>query len=370
MAGFVLLPAFGLRATTWAGVALNLARGRRRVALARRTASRRPRRHPADEAPLATHGRPGAGGPAPSAVRDRGRPWIAATRARRVGLRLADPAGRLVAAAGADSRPDHLRLQPGRGGLHRRPRAWARSPAGGSRPGSTQPAAGPGGRLVGGPAAPARRPRRRWTRACWPWPRAVAAPDATFDVGAAAAGAARRRLAGAAGHRARLRVPVRGEGRHRRGRLAGRRPRPHLRREHHRRDRRDRWPPASSSSPALGLYDSLRALGIGGGAGSPGTGLAGRPDRRRAPVAARRPRAALAAVAAATLPPWSPALLSSGAYKYASTMTGDALDISLLAGRLLYYRDGAMARSPCARPRARRRWPSTARSTPRMPATC
>ena len=51
----------------------------------------------------------------------------------------------------------------------------------------------------------------------------------------------------------------------------------------------------------------------------------------------------VAAAASTALPSWSPALLSSGAYKYASTMTGDTLDVSLVAGRLLYYRDGAMA---------------------------
>ena len=93
--------------------------------------------------------------------------------------------------------------------------------------------------------------------------------------------------------------------------------------------------------PRLGLYDSLRALGVAAALCALVLAwLAGLTAGARRWASAA---CALAALAGATLPPWSPALLSSGAYKYASTMSGDALDISLLAGRLLYYRDGAMA---------------------------
>lgn len=93
--------------------------------------------------------------------------------------------------------------------------------------------------------------------------------------------------------------------------------------------------------PQFGLYDTLRVLGIVAGLATIGlalrAGLTG--GARLGSVLA----GLAAAIASATLPPWSPALLSSGAYKYASSMSGDMLSISLVAGRLLYYRDGAMA---------------------------
>ena len=93
--------------------------------------------------------------------------------------------------------------------------------------------------------------------------------------------------------------------------------------------------------PRLGLYDSLRVVGVGAAVAmlviAWQARLRGR--ARLAAVAA----CVVAAAASAALRSWSPALLSSGAYRYASTMTGDTLDVSLVAGRLLYYRDGAMA---------------------------
>ena len=93
--------------------------------------------------------------------------------------------------------------------------------------------------------------------------------------------------------------------------------------------------------PRLGLYDTLRALGVVAAAATLVIAwraqLTGR--ARLAAIAA----CVAAAAASAGLRSWSPMLLSSGVYKYAASMTGDGLDVSLAAGRLLYYRDGAMA---------------------------
>ncbi len=93
--------------------------------------------------------------------------------------------------------------------------------------------------------------------------------------------------------------------------------------------------------PALGLHGSLRALGIGTVAAAValtvGSGIRG--GARAWTLAA----CGIAAAATAALPPWNQALLSSGAYKYASAMSAEGLQISLAAGRLLYYREGAVA---------------------------
>jgi spermidine synthase len=93
--------------------------------------------------------------------------------------------------------------------------------------------------------------------------------------------------------------------------------------------------------PGLGLYDTVRALGVGAAAAA--LMIAWRARLRGGARFVAAAAGLLAAAASASLPSWSPALLSSGAYKYASSMTGDTLDISLVAGRLLYYRDGAIA---------------------------
>ena len=93
--------------------------------------------------------------------------------------------------------------------------------------------------------------------------------------------------------------------------------------------------------PALGLHGSLRALGIATVAAAValavGSGLRG--GARAWTLAA----CGVAAAATAALPSWNQALLSSGAYKYASAMSAESLQISLAAGRLLYYREGAVA---------------------------
>ncbi len=93
--------------------------------------------------------------------------------------------------------------------------------------------------------------------------------------------------------------------------------------------------------PRLGLYDTLRGLGVA--AALAAIALAWRSGLSLRARMWATAAGASAAVASAALPAWSPELLSSGAYKYAATMTGDSLELSLAAGRLLYFRDGASA---------------------------
>lgn len=93
--------------------------------------------------------------------------------------------------------------------------------------------------------------------------------------------------------------------------------------------------------PAWGLHGSLRALGLGATAAAVALVLAAgvRGGARAWTLAA----CGVAAVATALLPAWNPALMSSGAYKYASSMSPEALDVSLAAGHLAYYKEGAVA---------------------------
>lgn len=51
--------------------------------------------------------------------------------------------------------------------------------------------------------------------------------------------------------------------------------------------------------------------------------------------------AVAAGAAAFLLPPWNASLLASGAYKYAPQLRGQSLDTTLTAGQLLFYREGA-----------------------------
>ena len=63
--------------------------------------------------------------------------------------------------------------------------------------------------------------------------------------------------------------------------------------------------------------------------------------RGRLPKAIGLAATAGVAVAALSLPGWDPALMASGAYKYATYLGRDDLDWTLRAGSLLYYHDGA-----------------------------
>ncbi len=93
--------------------------------------------------------------------------------------------------------------------------------------------------------------------------------------------------------------------------------------------------------PAWGLHGSLRALGVGATAAAVALVLAaGVRGRARLWTLAG---CGVAAAATALLPQWSPTLMSSGAYKYAASMTPETLEVSLAAGHLLYYREGAVA---------------------------
>ena len=217
---------------------------------------------------------------------------------------------------------------------------------------------GDGRGVDGGPRPAGHRPRRRRSRR-------------DLRVGAARVRCCSPPAGCAAGDRARLRVPVRGE-----GPAPARTPR---------------------SAPTSGLIYAVNTIGAIAGSLAAGFVLipaarpvrhaarAGRRGRRWPPLAlawragltGRRPPVGHAPRA---WPPPSPArrcrrgarrLLSSGAYKY-------ALDDDRRRARHLAARPGACSitatgpwpPSPCARPPARRRCPSTARSTPRTPATC
>ncbi len=93
--------------------------------------------------------------------------------------------------------------------------------------------------------------------------------------------------------------------------------------------------------PALGLHGSLRALGLAATAAAVGL-LVAASVQGRARVWTHG-ACGLAATATVLLPQWNQALISSGAYKYASSMSAEGLQVSLAAGRLLYYREGAVA---------------------------
>ncbi|MEZ5293388.1 MAG: fused MFS/spermidine synthase [Vicinamibacterales bacterium] len=93
--------------------------------------------------------------------------------------------------------------------------------------------------------------------------------------------------------------------------------------------------------PALGLHDSLRWVG----AGTAVAGLACLAAARPAGTARLAATAALLAALGASLglPRWDRELFASGAYKYASSLTPEALQVALHAGRLVYYAEGATA---------------------------
>ncbi|MGD9904682.1 MAG: fused MFS/spermidine synthase [Vicinamibacterales bacterium] len=93
--------------------------------------------------------------------------------------------------------------------------------------------------------------------------------------------------------------------------------------------------------PRLGLYDTMRAVGVAAAAAV--LLLGWRAGMRGTARVVATGLGAAAMAAAALVPPWDAAMISSGAYKYAVGMSPEALGISLSAGRLLYYRDGATA---------------------------
>ena len=91
--------------------------------------------------------------------------------------------------------------------------------------------------------------------------------------------------------------------------------------------------------PLFGLEDTIR---IAAGLSILGFTIVSIGSARRGMPAAIAVALALAAAAViAMLPPWDRELLSSGAYKYAPYMQGPHRDALLRAGTLLYYREGA-----------------------------
>ena len=93
--------------------------------------------------------------------------------------------------------------------------------------------------------------------------------------------------------------------------------------------------------PWLGLHSSLQV--IGGGAALAAFAVTVAAGLGGVPRLAAGATAVAALAASALLPAWNQELFVSGAYKYASSMTADALEISLHAGHLAYYREGATA---------------------------
>ena len=92
--------------------------------------------------------------------------------------------------------------------------------------------------------------------------------------------------------------------------------------------------------PLLGLRDSIRVasfLAAAAGAAVLFTAGGGRRSRLLGPIAVT----AVAIIAVVFMPPWDRALLASGAYKYAPYLSGTDLDGVLRAGQILYYRGGA-----------------------------
>jgi spermidine synthase len=93
--------------------------------------------------------------------------------------------------------------------------------------------------------------------------------------------------------------------------------------------------------PWAGLHGTLRLVTVIGAAGAVALLFLGRTQGRARITAASLAVAVLAL--GVWLPQWDRLLLSSGAYKYASVMTGPDVRTALTAGELLYYREGASA---------------------------
>ncbi len=91
--------------------------------------------------------------------------------------------------------------------------------------------------------------------------------------------------------------------------------------------------------PWLGLQGSIRLIAVTAAVGAAALAiLAGLRGRARLAVVAC---VGIVVAGALTLPPWNRLLLSSGAYKYASSLRGPDLETALTAGELRYYREGA-----------------------------
>ena len=94
--------------------------------------------------------------------------------------------------------------------------------------------------------------------------------------------------------------------------------------------------------PAIGLENTFRAVAAVGILAALGIWIAVARSQTRGRVAAMACASAVAAVIVA-LPRWDQKLLASGAYKYAPYIRLDDLETELRTWRLLYYADGAAA---------------------------
>ena len=92
---------------------------------------------------------------------------------------------------------------------------------------------------------------------------------------------------------------------------------------------------------AVGLHSAIRVVILVVAAGMLALLVAARVRGRSRAVSVGA--CALVAAAGLALPAWNQQLLASGVYKYASEVPGADLDTWLTSGRLLYYREGATA---------------------------
>src|SRR3989442_4540086 len=96
--------------------------------------------------------------------------------------------------------------------------------------------------------------------------------------------------------------------------------------------------------PRLGLrttFDAAAILAASAGAGCLAVALGGPRKAALRPIGLATALAAAAIVAILLMPSWDRELLSSGAYKYAPYLASADLETALRAGRLEYYKEGA-----------------------------
>ena len=93
--------------------------------------------------------------------------------------------------------------------------------------------------------------------------------------------------------------------------------------------------------PLMGLHDTIRTVTVVVASGACFLILAGHVTGLRRLVGVTV--CTVVALTGLALPVWSEMLLSSGVYKYAYASPSDDLETTLTAGRLLYYREGASA---------------------------
>jgi spermidine synthase len=91
--------------------------------------------------------------------------------------------------------------------------------------------------------------------------------------------------------------------------------------------------------PLLGLRGTILTLAAVGSVAAAGLAVSAGRLRRQSIVTAGAAAGVIAALF--VLPRWDPELMSGGAYKYAPYLRGGDLETGLLSGELLYYKEGA-----------------------------